>query len=414
MVMQLLVVDGADQDRIFTLPEEVELTIGSSRRHTDICLHDLHVRRVHCTVQVQGDRVLVTDGEDSPGTYVNGQKVSTHELRPGDVLRVGNSHLRLQSIGGDDEEEAADEEAAPAAPAKLPDLPADRLAELSGHTLSHYELGPALGLGHSGVVFRARDLKGGQVVALKVLAPEFPKDTAEMQRFVGAMRRVLPLRHPHLVNLFNAGKTGPYCWFALEYVEGESLTQILERIGSGSRLNWKHAFRLAVHVGRALDFIHGQRLIHGNITPWNILTRLSDKLIKLNDLMLAKALEGSALQSVMVEGKLLAELPYLSPEQADPDSAYVDSLSDIYSLGAVVYARLTGVPPFQGANPEETLALIHGGALVKPRHHQPDIPEAFEAVVLKMLSRHQEDRYQTTEELLADLQRIAEEEEVTV
>src|SRR5262249_49559080 len=157
---------------------------------------------------------------------------------------------------------------------------------------------------------------------------EFPKGAGEMQRFIEGLKKVLPLRHAHLVNLFNAGKTGPYCWIALEYIEGESVAQALERLGT--KPNWKHALRLAVHGARALDFIHGQRLLHGNITPQNLLVRLSDKVVKLADLMLAQGLEGSALQAATLEFKLLAEMPYMSPEQVDPN-AFVDHLSDIYS-----------------------------------------------------------------------------------
>jgi serine/threonine protein kinase len=412
MTMRFLVIDGADQGRSFPLIDGGVLSIGSSRRNTDICLHDLHVRRVHCQIEIEGGRVVVTAEEDSANTFVNGQSIRQQQLHPGDVLRVGNSHLRLQV--DDDEEEAAEEEEAEAeAPAdgKLPHLPHDRLGELSDHTLSHYKIGPVLGQGHCGVVFRARDLKGGQTVALKVLSPEFPKGAGEMQRFIDGLKKVLPLRHAHLVNLFNAGKTGPYCWIALEYIEGESVAQALERLGN--KPNWKHALRLAVHGARALDFIHGKRLLHGNITPQNLLVRLSDKVVKLADLMLVQALEGSALQAATVEFKLLAEMPYLSPEQVDPN-AFVDHLSDIYSLGAVVYARLTGQPPFKGADPEETIALIREGPLVKPTKLNPSIPVALETTVMKMLARHQEHRHPTAADLLKELERIAVKEDVPV
>jgi serine/threonine protein kinase len=422
MAKRLLVIDGADQGHSFSIDADGVLSIGSSRRNTDICLHDLFVRRVHCMLEVKEDRVAVRNSDDSPEIFVNGQPVKEQELRPGDVLRVGNSHLRLEDAGEEEADSAdeagytvEDEEPAPAAPvpAELPRLPAERLAELTDHVLAHYEIGPALGRGHCGVVFRARDRKAGHFVALKVLPPEFPKGAAEMQQFVQAMKRVLALRHPHLVALYNAGRTGPYCWLALEYVEGDSLAQVLTRVGTGSKLNWRHALRLGIHVGRALDFVHQQRLVHGNVTPQNILIRLSDKAAKLGDLMLGRALDGSALQAATLEAKLLAEMPYLPPELADPQAS-VDNLSDIYGLGAAMYARLTGLPPFQGATPEETLALIQEGALVKPRKRQSSIPLPLEAAVVRMLARHQEDRYPSAAELVSDLERIAEQEQVSV
>jgi serine/threonine protein kinase len=427
MPWRLLVIDGADMRQAFPLIQSGRMTVGSSRKLTDICLHDLYVSRTHCQLEVADDQITVNDLDNSGGTFVNGQKVKQHDLHQGDVLRVGNSHLRL---------EPSDEAAPPkpveppkaAAPAptpadsahaanhahgKLPTLPAEKLPELVGHTLGHYELASVLGQGHHGIVFRAKDLKTQHTVALKVLGAEFPANETEMQTFVNTMKARLPLRHDHLVNSLGAGKASHYCWMALEYIEGESLLQTLERIGQPGKTAWQHALRMAIHLARALDFLHQHHLFHGNITPKNVLCRLSDKHVKLGDLMLNKALEGSALQQARMESKLLAEMPYLSPEQIDPD-AFVDDLTDIYSLGAVVYARLTGKPPYQAETPEETLELIAGGELVKPRKHQQVVPEPVENAIIKMLSRHQEDRYQTPAELLAELVPFAEEQEVAI
>ncbi len=415
MAKRLLVIDGADHGQSFPIHADGVVTIGNSHRHADICLHDLYVRRVHCQLDVQGDRVVARASDSAAPMTVNGQQVAEQELRFGDVLRVGNTHLRL-------EEADPDEPAAPppsAAHGKkeftpAPPLPAERLPELTDHVLAHYEIGPVLGRGYCGVVFRARDRKAGHVVALKVLHPEFPKDAGEMQTFASAMRTVLPLRHANLVTLYNAGRTAPYCWLALEYVEGESLAQALDRMnGMPGKLGWKHALRLGVHIGRGLDFIHGHRLQHGNITPRNVLIRLSDKTAKLCDFMLSRALEGSALQAATLEKKLLDELPYMAPEQVDPD-AFVDRLADLYALGAVMYARITGRPPFRGESPEETIANIQEAPLTRPRKVQHTVPEALDAAVVKMLARHQEERYQTAAELVADLERIADEEGVVI
>jgi serine/threonine protein kinase len=418
MAWQLLVIDGADQGRYFPLADEGTITLGSSRKNADVVLHDLYVSRIHCQLEASAEGLVVTDLESPSGTFINGQKITqVQSLQAGDVLRVGNSHMRLEvALGREPDASAASAPAPvpeappePPLPAKLPHLPAERLAELSGHYLAHYEIGPVLGKGHCGVVFRARDRKSDQLVALKVLLPQFPANDAEMSLFVRTMKTLLPLRHSHLVGQFGAGKTGRYCWIAQEYIEGESLAQVLERMGSPGKLAWKHALRLGIHVGRALAYLHSHNILHGNLTPFNILIRLGDKTVKLSDLLLSKALDGSALQLATLEAKLLAELGYLSPEQAHPD-AFVDSLSDIYGLGAVMYARLTGRPPFQGQSPEQTLAMIHEAPLVKPTAYQTATPEAVEAAVLKMLARRQADRYQTPAELLTELEEFAEDE----
>src|SRR5262249_48159362 len=158
----------------------------------------------------------LTARETPNGTLVNGQKAQKQDLFLGDIVRVGNSLLRLETAG-----EPAPEAPPPAPPepAKLPHLTAERLSELTGHTLGHYKMGPVRGRGHCGLVFRAHDLKKDQVVALKVLFPDFPQDDAEMQGFVRAMKTMLALRHPNLLTCLGAGKTGAYCWMALEYVE---------------------------------------------------------------------------------------------------------------------------------------------------------------------------------------------------
>jgi serine/threonine protein kinase len=422
MAQRLLVIDGADQGRFFPLTEGSTVLIGSSNKHADIRLNDLYVKRVHCVLQV-GERIVVKEEQpNTGGIYVNGQSIKESELRTGDVLRIGNTHLRLELDDGTPPaapEKRAEE--APKEPVKevvpqtwrgLPILPLERLEELAGHTFGHFEIGEVLGRGHCSVAFLATDQKAGQEVTLKMLPVEFPKRDAEMQRFARVLKELLPLRHPHLVTVLSAGKTGPYCWITREHIVGKSAAQAAERAGAGGKVNWKEALRIATHVGRALEFIHDRHSLHGNVTPANILIR-EDKVVKLADFMLAQALEGSALYAARLEGKLKAELPYLSPEQVGPEAS-TDELSDLYGLGAVVYARLTGRAPFQGSTPDQTLARIQGAPLTRPRQIHAGIPAALEAVVVRLLARKPEDRFQSASELLEDLEAVADREGVEV
>jgi serine/threonine-protein kinase len=127
--------------------------------------------------------------------------------------------------------------------------------------------------------------------------------------------------------------------------------------------------------------------------------------------MLSRALEGSRLQKAILGKKLLAELPYLAPEQTDPHAPGT-TLGDLYSLGAVIYSLLTGQTPFTGSTPRELVARIREGKVVKPSQIQRGIPAAFEAAVLLMMARRPEDRFQTAAEMLAAVQHIAEENEI--
>jgi serine/threonine-protein kinase len=145
--------------------------------------------------------------------------------------------------------------------------------------------------------------------------------------------------------------------------------------------------------------------VHRNHTPANVLYRPLDHLYKLADLPLAEALAGSHLRHSVLRAKSRAELPYISPEQLQPQ-AVPDARSDLYGLGALVYLMLTGKPPFVGKNPTETAALIREAPPAPPRQYQKSMPEDFEAAVFTLLAKRREDRFQTAGELLRELAKI--------
>jgi pSer/pThr/pTyr-binding forkhead associated (FHA) protein len=424
-VKRLRVIDGADLGRAFRLPETGSMTIGRSSKTADVILHDLYVSPAHCVIDFDKGKLLVRHREGDNGTLINGKRISgTQELNVGDVLRVGNSHLRLEtaltldSAGESKQEEEEeselttkdeDESAEEPAPA---DEPAGPPHEFVGRVFGNYRVVHLIGRGHSGEVFRARDVRNNLVVALKVLSPVFPADGQELQKFVQALKVATQQHHANLVTIHTAGRSGPHCWIAREHVEGESAFALAERLGRKGKINWTRACRAATHLARALAFLHGNRLVHGNVTPANVLIG-RDRVVRLADLMLDKALEGSKLQESILEKKLLTELPYLAPEQTDP-KAFVDHLADLYSLGAVTYALLTGKPPFAGGSPAEVIEQIRRKPPVRPTTHQRGVPAAFEAVVMRLLSKHQEDRYQTAAELAAGVEKIAQEHKVEV
>ncbi|MCX7700342.1 MAG: protein kinase, partial [Gemmataceae bacterium] len=145
-------------------------------------------------------------------------------------------------------------------------------------------------------------------------------------------------------------------------------------------------------------------LVHGHLTPTNVIISL-DRTAKLNDLLYDEALSGSAWRNAKAEEVLLAELPYMAPERLE-EGAYWDGAADIYSLGALVYARLTSHPPFQGSTPQEMIEAIRAGQLIKPRDIVRGCPEPFQNIVLRMLAVSLEDRYQRVDQLIEDLEGI--------
>lgn len=287
-----------------------------------------------------------------------------------------------------------------------PPPPITPLDDLVGHSLAHYRLDAIIARGASGVVFKATDTERDRTAAIKVLAPDPAHSEEQKDRFVRAMQTMLPVRHPNLVQLYNAGKTGPYCWAAMEYVDGESMTEVIARIGVEGMLDWREAHRVAVHIGRALEEAYQRKIIHRNVTPRNILRRRRDRVCLLGDLMLAKALRGSLARQVTQPGQLVGDVAYMSPERTR-GSEGVDHRSDIYGLGATLYALLTGRAPFASPSLPALVRKVRDEPPRKPREYQLSINDLFQDAVLKMLAKQPEERFATPRELLKQLEQIA-------
>ena len=408
---RLRVIDGANQGELFDLPDAGLITVGRGEGHADFVLHDLYVSRVHCAVEVGDGRVTVTHREGQIGTLIDGRQIARPEvLSPGSVLRIGNTHMRLEvgaladgppPSGGSGVLRPPREPARPATPP--PEEP----------VYGHFRLGPVVGRGYSGVVHRATDVKTDRPAALKVFHAGFPTTTAEQERFTRAVRAVQPVRHPNLAIPLGAGRTGAHCWLAREFVDGESAADVVERVAGGDKPSWSRAARAVADLCRAVECLAGHRLIHGNITPRNVLVRKADHAAVLTDLGLADALEGSKLRESHREEKLLAELPYLAPEQSEA-GAFVDTSADLYAAGAVAYAMITGRPPVTGRSAEEILDRARQGRVTRPGAIYKKVPAAFDALLLRLLAPHQEDRYPTAAAVLADLVPIARAHEITI
>jgi serine/threonine protein kinase len=397
MTKRLCVLAGPNQGASYELPDGAAFTIGRSQQHNDICLNDLRLSRVHCEIRMEGGQVTIADLDSDAGVLINGNRVAQHMVVKGDTIVIGDTQLRVQFVEDEVRPTAAE-------PSPAETLALDGMANLSGTTLGHFELGRILGKGHCGLVFEARDHKANRAVALKVFHPSFPTGEEEMQRFVKAIKTGLSLRHPHLVTLHGAGRNGGHVWMALELVEGESLTERIKRVAKEPEKDWREAYLAALQLGAAIDYAHQQQATHRNVTPRNILVYSADNYL-LGDLVLARALEGSQARQISMRNKIRAELYYLAPEQTYAP-AKVDARTDLYSLGACLYALLMGRPPFVGTTQGETIAKIRQDDPIKPRRLHPGIPAAFEKALLKLLAKKPEDRLQTGGQLVQVLQHV--------
>jgi serine/threonine-protein kinase len=398
MSAMIQVILGPDRGLSFSIAPGGVFTVGRSQT-TDTRLTDASVSRLHCQIEFDGQRAQLL-GVSTKGTLLNGKPVTREELRHGDIIRIGGTEIRfaLTSLA------EAETLLQPGGQAPSEAEPANALS-LLGQQLGNYQLDVVLARGQTGVVYRATDQRDGVEVALKVLQPEFTREEDDKQRFARAMKTVIGLDHPNLVKVLAAGKTGPYCWIAMELVQGESMTQVIQRQGVAGMLDWRYGYRVAVHVARALSYAHDLNIAHRDVTPSNILWRAADKTALLGDLMLAKALEGALARQVTKSGELLGEVAYLSPERTYGTSG-VDGRADLYGLGATVYALLTGRPPFTAGTLQELIPKIRGQEPEKPKKYQLAIPDLFQGVVLRLLAKRPEDRHAGAAELLGDLERV--------
>jgi len=401
MKRQLVVIAGPDSGRMFSLEDGQTMVVGRGQA-SDTQINDPRMSRVHCQVQVDGGKTWLLDDGSSSGTLVAGQRITRHECKPGDIFQVGDTQIRFQL---DDAREASTlaGDAMFGRPVPQPDVTG--LKDLVGTTLTDYRLDKIVAAGETGMVFKAFDTQKNRVAAVKVLTPDPSHQTEQKERFVRAMRTMIDVHHPHIVRIYNAGKNGPYCWAAMEFVEGEDLTKVIKRIGVKGMLDWREVYSVAVYIGRALHEAFQRKLIHRNVTPANILRRDKDKVCLLGDLMLAKAMEGSLARQITQPGQLIGDVPYMPPERTRGQTA-VDHRSDIYGLGATLYALLTGHPPFESNSLPELIRMVRQEEPRKPKEFQLSINDMFQDVVMTMIAKRSQDRFQEPAELLNELDRI--------
>lgn len=395
---------GADAGTRFPVVEGATLVIGRGDA-CDVRLNDASVSRSHCRVICGGGRAILEDAGSRWGTLVNGHKVSTCELKAGDRIELGDTTLEFHR--GSERKTAVEPQLPPpkAEPADDADRPmVHNLNQLVGQEFLRYRVGAVAARARSGLVFKALDVQQKRTVALKVFWPDFFADVKEKQRFLRAVRTMVGIEHENLVKLHAAGRTQGLCFTASEFVEGESATQLIQRGGVVGMLDWRKVWRIGVGVARALEFAEGRNIVHRALRPSNVLIRQSDQCVKLGDLMLARAMDDMNQSRITQRGEIVGDVHFLSPEQVQGE-LHIDIRADIYSLGATLYALLTGRPPFEGS-PAEVIGKILTQPPTPITKHHLAVPPMFEGVVLRMLSKRADDRYRSAAAALKDITRV--------
>jgi len=277
---------------------------------------------------------------------------------------------------------------------------ADQLERLTQALRDTYRIEREIGMGGMATVYLAHDLRHDRKVALKVLRPELAAAMGT-DRFPREIHIIAQLQHPHIVPLYDSGERGGFLYYVMPFVEGESLRARLARVG---QLPVNEAVRLLHEIADALAYAHSHGIIHRDIKPDNVM--LSGRHAAVTDFGVAKAVSASAGDKLTTVGIAVGTPQYMSPEQAMAEPL-IDHRADLYALGVLGYEMLTGQPAFLAATAQ---GMLSAHVLEQPkdiRERRPNVPPLLAEALLRCLAKDPAARWQSADELVAQLELVA-------
>ena len=263
---------------------------------------------------------------------------------------------------------------------------------------NRYQIIKKIGDGGMAFVYQAKDKLLNRIVAVKVLRPEFVDDKEFLAKFKREAEAVANITHPNIVNVYDVGQEGKVYYIVMEYVDGQNLKEIIKNEGV---LDEYTALDITKQIAQALSAAHKKGVIHRDIKPHNILISNEDRQVKVADFGIAKAVSNSTITNI---GSIIGSVHYFSPEQAKGQP--VSNNADLYSLGIVLYEMLIGRVPFRGDSPI-SIALQHINEDIEfTPEEKTKIPHSIRTLISKMTEKDQEDRYQSAEEVIEDIEYI--------
>jgi serine/threonine-protein kinase len=269
---------------------------------------------------------------------------------------------------------------------------------LVGQVFSNrYEIVREIARGGMAEVYLAREQSLNRPVALKALFPEFAREPSFVERFRREAQAAANLNHPNIVSIYDWGQESGTYFIVMEYVEGRSLRELIHSEGP---LEPGQAADIAAEIASALAFAHRSGVVHRDVKPGNVLLTESGT-VKVTDFGIARAGTSDGLTQT---GSVMGTATYFSPEQAQ--GLAVDGRSDVYSVGVVLYEMVCGVPPFPAESPVSVAYKHVREEAIAPSLRNPDVPPALEQIIMGALAKDPEHRYQSADDLRADILRF--------
>jgi len=325
-------------------------TIGRQSTNDVVVLAE-KTSRQHARVVLSGGRFVLEDLGSANGTLVNGVKIERHVLGHKDKIRIGDATLVFVD---------------------------DRSANLEGQTLGNYRIHNRIGQGAMGAVYKATQISMDRIVALKILRENLVADREFVRGFLNEARTAGKLNHPNVVRVHDFGEAGGVYYFSMEYVNGQTVEEVLGRDG---KIPVKRALEMTRQVADALNHAHGLGIIHRDVKPQNIMVDRRGQ-VKLTDLGLARANRGKSTD----DGPIMGTPYYMAPEIAR-DRRY-DQRSDLYSLGASLYHMVTGRVPFDGPDSITVIGKHVKEPLTSPRKLDPGIPAKVSELIELLMAKN--------------------------
>lgn len=413
---------GKDQGTVFKLEEGKTYLAGRSVG-CDFQLHDLHISRKHCAFRCEKEHTALQNLSKTNPTLVNGQPVKFNALKTGDRIGMGETILQYSDKPPTEKEKISisapkasgtmapkTTEVHKSAPAPAP-APGSAPVLNTGDGFKDYKVLSRIGRGNITTVYKVSDASG-RALALKVFDCLGQEEGDWGEKFIGAVKAANKAKSPNLLKIISVGKAAGHYYVATEYVEGKNLRHIIEDTTVVSledvqgAMDHRQAVDIGIQVARALVAVRKAKVLHLNIKLENILVADGGN-VKLADLGVSEMASDAAISLLGRRSDNPAHIHYIAPERLKPPGQ-ADHRADIYALGAVLYAMLTGRPPFDGLWNLELLDPKNRPELTSPRRFNPSIPEELCQVIHRSMEFDPARRYQEPAEMLRDLELLRE------